>query len=104
MTAAPLLAPPADPCAPVAVTVRLVYLARLRDAFGSPGETLTVASATVPAVLDVLTLLRARGGAFARELALGRSVRVAVNHTMAGDAQPIGDGDEVALLPPVTGG
>ena len=35
---------------------------------------------------------------------LGGQVRVAVNEALAGDAQPIHAGDEVALIPPVAGG
>jgi molybdopterin synthase sulfur carrier subunit len=52
----------------------------------------------------VLATLRARGGAWAQELAPGRAVRVAVNHDLAAGEIPLRDGDEVALLPPVTGG
>jgi molybdopterin synthase sulfur carrier subunit len=52
----------------------------------------------------LLAALRARGGVFAQELAPGRAIRVAVNHTMAGDDTAIVSGDEVAVFPPVTGG
>jgi molybdopterin synthase sulfur carrier subunit len=38
------------------------------------------------------------------ELAPGRAVRVAVNHALVAVDSPVRDGDEVALLPPVTGG
>jgi molybdopterin converting factor small subunit len=31
-------------------------------------------------------------------------VRIAVNHALVGVDSAVGDGDEVALLPPVTGG
>ena len=89
---------------PVAgVTVKLVYLARLREAFGAGGETLALAGSD-PTVAAVLAVLRARGGAWSHELASGRAVRVAVNHDLASPETRIGDGDEVALLPPVTGG
>lgn len=85
------------------VTVNLVYLARLREAFGRAGEALTLprADATVAAILAAL---RARGGSFSAELAAGRAVRIAVNHALVGAEAVVGDGDEVALLPPVTGG
>jgi sulfur-carrier protein len=83
--------------------VRIVYLARLRDAFGTseeqvdlPGEIGTVAA--------LLAWLSARGGAWAHELASGRAVRVAVNHDVALLTTPIQRDDEVALFPPVTGG
>ena len=86
-----------------AMTVRLVYLARLRESLGASGETLVLpaAHATVDALLQHL---RARGGAFARELAPGRAFRVAINHAMAQRGAAVQDGDEVAIFPPVTGG
>ena len=86
-----------------AVRVRLVYLARLREAFASSGETLEV-RADGPTVGDVVTALRTRGGAFGVELAAGRAVRFAVNHRLARADHAVADGDEVAIFPPVTGG
>lgn len=86
------------------LTVTLVYLARLREAFAASGETLTLPLPPEPTVAWLLDALRARGGAFARELAPGRAFRVAVNHAMAIPGTPIPDGAEVALFPPVTGG
>ncbi len=85
------------------VTVRVVYLARLREAFATAGESCAVPAgpATVAALLDTL---RQRGGPFATELAPGRAVRVAINHAMARPSDALRDGDEVALFPPVTGG
>jgi sulfur-carrier protein len=85
------------------VTVRLVYLARLRDAFGTTGEPFAAAG-DPPTVATLLAALRSRGGAWAAELAAGRAVRVAVNHELAASGAALAEGDEVALLPPVTGG
>jgi len=85
------------------ITVRLVYLARLREAFGQAGETLSLPKEGC-SVAKVVARLRERGGPFAAELAAGRAVRVAVNHAMARQDAAVSDGDEVALLPPVTGG
>lgn len=85
-----------------AITLNVVYLARLREAFGRAGETLAVAAGAT--VRDALDALRARGDPFAYELAPGRAVRVAVNHDVASADRVLRDGDEVALLPPVTGG
>jgi len=85
------------------VTVNVVYLARLREAFGSAGERLPLQLAT-PTANDVLAALASRGGAFATELAAGRAVRVAVNHALVSRDARVRQGDEVALLPPVTGG
>ena len=83
--------------------VRLLYFARLRDALGTEAE-----EATLPAeIQDVAALtawLRARGGAWATELAPGRAYRVAVNQDMASAQTRLADGAEVAIFPPVTGG
>jgi molybdopterin synthase sulfur carrier subunit len=59
---------------------------------------------SVQDVSGLIAWLRTRGGAWERELAPGKPVRVAVNHDMADTATPIGNGDEVAIFPPVTGG
>ena len=84
--------------------VRVVYLARLRDALGSAGEMLALPADGAPTVDSLVTALQRRGGPFATELAPGRAVRFAVNHRVAGRSQSIADGDEVAIFPPVTGG
>lgn len=89
---------------PASVEVRLVYLARLRETLGCATETVALPGGAAVTVSAVLELLRARGGAFARELAAGRAFRVAVNHAMAGGETVVHAGDEVAILPPVTGG
>jgi len=85
------------------VSLRLVYLARLREAFGSSGETVQPPQ-TVTDVGALVEWLRSRGGAFAAELAPGRAFRVAVNQEMATAATVVASGDEVAIFPPVTGG
>jgi molybdopterin converting factor subunit 1 len=84
-------------------TVSLVYLARLREAFGRPGEALTLSGGDA-SIAAVIALLRARGEPYATELAAGRAVRIAVNHALVGADSIVRDGDEVAFLPPVTGG
>jgi len=86
-----------------APTLTLVYLARLRDAFGAAGERV-VLPACVTTAAQLREWLAARGGAWAIELAPGRAVRIAVNHDIAQPETPVRPGDEVALLPPVTGG
>jgi molybdopterin synthase sulfur carrier subunit len=85
------------------VNVRLLYFARLREAFGVPNEDVALPEE----VRDVGALsqwLRARGGAWAVELAPGRAYRVAVDQQMAGEKTRLHEGAEVAVFPPVTGG
>lgn len=83
--------------------IHLVYLARLRDAFGTATENVEPPR-EVATVRGLLAWLSKRGGAWTQELAPGRAVRVAVNHDVARADTPIRAGDEVALFPPVTGG
>ena len=80
----------------------VLYLARLRDAFGRRGEEIDLPS--VDTVEKLIDALRNRGGPWASELAAGRAVRVAVNQQVSPMSTPLHEGDEVALLPPVTGG
>ena len=84
-------------------TLTLVYLARLREAFGTASERIE-APPGVTTVAALRAWLEARGGAWATELAPGRAVRIAVNHDLAQPDTPLHPGDEVALFPPVTGG
>ena len=82
--------------------VRLVFLARLREALGASHERLDLAAPTTVGALRAT--LCARGGAWATELAPGRAVRVALNHALVADDARVAPGDEVAFFPPVTGG
>ena len=86
-----------------ASTLSLVYLARLREAFGAASERVEV-PAGVTSVGALRAWLAARGGVWATELAPGRAERIAVNHAVAQPDTPVHAGDEVALFPPVTGG
>ncbi|MDR2244132.1 MAG: MoaD/ThiS family protein [Burkholderiales bacterium] len=85
------------------MNVKVVYLARLREALGCSEEVLTLASAS-PTLGDVLTLLRERGEPWSYELGEGRAVRAAINHEMAASDAAVCAGDEIAFFPPVTGG
>jgi molybdopterin synthase sulfur carrier subunit len=85
------------------VVVDLVYLARLREEFGRAGERLELPR-SVRTVGELRTLLAARGPVWSGELAPGRAVRIAVNHSLAEGSVPLAAGDEVAFFPPVTGG
>lgn len=80
--------------------IKVVYLARLRDALGTSSEHIPAAQN----VAELLVFLRNRGGVWAQELAEGKAFKVAVNHALASASTTLKSGDEVALLPPVTGG
>jgi len=84
-------------------TLTLVYLARLREAFGVATERIEIPP-DVTTVAALRARLAARGGAWAAELAPGRALRIAVNHELARPEKVVRAGDEIALFPPVTGG
>lgn len=84
-------------------TLTLVYLARLREVFGTATEQVEP-PAQVTTVASLRGWLAARGGVWAAELAPGRAVRIAVNHSLVPPETPVRPGDEIALFPPVTGG
>ena len=83
--------------------ITVLYFARLREALGTASEQLAL-PAGVQDLDGLRTILIARGGAWAHELAPNRAVRAAVNQTMARADSAVTDGDEVAFFPPVTGG
>ena len=87
---------PPDYHPPVPITV--LYFAVAREAAGADSESLAGAPASVGALRDFLA---ARHPALARVLP---RCRLAVNQEFAGDDDPVPDGAEVAVIPPVSGG
>jgi molybdopterin converting factor subunit 1 len=81
----------------VRVTVRL--FARLRDITGAPELARDLAPGAT-----IGDLWRQLAGEFPELTAYERSISSAVNADYARMDQVIGDGDEVAFLPPVSGG
>lgn len=83
----------------IRVTVR--FLARLRDVVGQPQLSLELETGN-------LTALRAALSAVVDDEAMARlfaeNVRIAVNQSLWDGQSAIGEGAEVAFLPPVTGG
>jgi molybdopterin converting factor subunit 1 len=79
--------------------VRVLYFGVLKEIFSRENEMLEVAEGTDVAAL--LRMYRNRGRA---PSSLWDSLAVAVNQEYARAEDPLRDGDEVALLPPVSGG
>jgi len=80
------------------MAVRLVFLGKLADLAGTDER-------EIAAPLDWDGLLAALDGALAEAVA-GERMRIAVNGALLADKTTLAaaDGDEVALLPPVSGG
>jgi len=79
--------------------VTILYFASLQDAAGTRQESLTIDDAST--VADCTALLSERTPGLAARLP---QCRVAVNGEFAATSQRLADGDEVALLPPMSGG
>ena len=85
---------------PAAMAVR--FFGSLREAIGAEAVAVDFAGGTVA---TLKARLRDQLPAAAAQAALAAGVQVAVNQVLApSDDTPIAPGDEVALLPPVTGG
>ena len=80
------------------MAVKLVFLGKLADLAGASER-------DVPAPLDWQALLGALAGPLA-QAAQGEQVKLALYGTVLADKTAVAaeDGDEVALLPPVSGG
>jgi molybdopterin converting factor subunit 1 len=83
----------------VAIAVRVRFFARLREQAGVENESLQVPVGSTLAV--VYDLERARHSALEPERA---SVRAALNQEFVDWATKVSDGDEIAFIPPVSGG
>jgi molybdopterin synthase sulfur carrier subunit len=84
------------------MTVRVLFFASLKEAVGC--ESLSI---DLPEQLELsafIDRLAEQLGAHAHQALTSESVRVAVNQELRNGPQVISDGDEVAFLPPVTGG
>jgi molybdopterin synthase catalytic subunit len=80
------------------VSVTVLYFAVAREAAGTGSESLAGAPATVGALR---VLLAERHPGLARVLP---RCRLAVNQEFVGDGDPVPEGAEVAVIPPVSGG
>jgi molybdopterin synthase catalytic subunit len=84
---------------PATITITVRYFAILRDLLGKGEERLTVpAGTTVGAIYPVVT------GDDPRYGRLRRSMMLMVNHDYVEDDRPLQEGDELAFIPPVSGG
>ncbi|MBY4676832.1 molybdopterin converting factor subunit 1 [Marinobacterium arenosum] len=81
----------------------LVYFARIREQLGLDSEQLPL-PAGVTTVGQLIEHLVAERGPRWAEVLQAPNLLVAVNQEMVDPQQPLGESDEVAFFPPVTGG
>ncbi|WP_433966121.1 MoaD/ThiS family protein [Tunturiibacter gelidiferens] len=79
--------------------MRVLYFGVLKDVFGGSGEDVELADKA--SVADLISVCRGRAAGAA---GVWDSMAVAVNQEYARGVDVLKDGDEVALLPPVSGG
>jgi molybdopterin converting factor subunit 1 len=79
--------------------ITILVFARLRDLAGSPRL-----ERAVPEGATVDTVWQALAAEFPAVAPYRRSISAAVNADYARFTTPVADGDEVAFLPPVSGG
>ncbi len=83
------------------IKLNVHFLARLRDVVGRPGVDLVLDEGTLSALRRSLESIV---DSTAMERLFAENVRIAVNQTLWDGVALLVDGDEVAFLPPVTGG
>lgn len=83
--------------------MKILYFAWLRTKIGCAEEEVILPDG-VASVADVLDMLREKGGAYAEALGEDKVIRIAVNQDYANMDDPVKQGDEFAIFPPVTGG
>ncbi len=81
------------------ITIRVRAFAGLREALGT-----AVLTVTLPAGADVAGLLAQLAAQWPNAKLGDRRFTVAVNRAYAPPTRVLADGDEVALIPPVSGG
>ncbi len=81
--------------------ITITYFGSLKQLQPAGSESLPWPGGTTE---DLLAQLRQRGPEWACALEPGRVFRVALNRQLLHGPAPINDGDDVAILPPVTGG
>jgi len=79
--------------------VRVLFFGMLRDLVGRPSD-----DSEFPAGADLRAIFDAYAARFPRFRELAPSIVVARNQEFAELSTPVADGDEVAFLPPVSGG
>lgn len=83
--------------------IKLVYFAWVREQIGKQEEQIEL-PANVTTIAELLEHLKLCGEEYAAALEHTNVIRTAINQEHVEHDEPIGDGMEIALFPPMTGG
>jgi molybdopterin synthase sulfur carrier subunit len=83
--------------------VKLLYFAWLKTKTGCAEEDVELPK-EVSTVAELVAWLKQRSPGHAAALEDEKAIRIAINQSYAKPGDKVGDSDEVALFPPVTGG
>lgn len=86
------------------MAIKVRFFAALREQLGTDSLDIAKVPASTVDVNTLLELIRQRLGDRAIEILRAPNVRVALNQEFVTDQCRIGDGDEIAFMPPITGG
>lgn len=84
------------------MTIRVRFFAALRERLGT--ESVDIPASTSVDMKELLDLIRRQLGEGAIEILSAPNVRVARNQEFITDQCLVSDGDEIAFMPPITGG
>ncbi len=83
--------------------MQILYFGWVRSRIGTSVETMELADG-VHDIASLVEHLRGRGGGYAHAFDDAAAIRAAVNQEIVPPDAPVGDGDEIAFFPPMTGG
>jgi len=83
--------------------MKILYFAWMRQRIGASVETIDLPG-DVNTVDGLIDWLIGRGDNYANAFTKREVIRAAVNQEYVRFDHPVGDGDEIAFFPPVTGG
>jgi len=85
--------------------IKILFFASLRELFGKESIEMSINESKVKNVEQLLIFLTEnREDPWLKLVEMRKNLRVAVNHEIVDWDSPVKHGDEVAFLPPITGG
>lgn len=79
------------------MTIKVLYFAQLADLAGKTEESLVVDNTSAEALFEQVKASYSFPHNFSQ-------LQVAINHQLSAHQTPLQDGDQIAFLPPMTGG